>query len=113
MKTGSDRPHRMDHSGPPPDGASVGNANSVPDEVVCKEFVELITDYFEDTLPPRKLSHVEEHLVLCDWCRTYLDQMQATIGALGGSESGAWLSRLSRFSRHSGAGESPTGDDRL
>jgi predicted anti-sigma-YlaC factor YlaD len=73
----------MDHSGPPPDGASVRDANSVPDEVVCEEFVELITDYFEDALPPRKLSHVEEHLVLCDWCRTYLDQMQATIGALG------------------------------
>jgi len=84
METGSDRPNPMDHSGPPPDGASVGDANSVPDEVVCEEFVELVTDYFEDALPPRKLSHVEEHLVLCDWCRTYLDQMQATIGALGG-----------------------------
>lgn len=84
MKTRSDRPHPMDNSGPPPDGASVGDANSVPDEVVCNEFVELITDYFEDALPPRKLSQVEEHLVLCDWCRTYLDQMQATIGALGG-----------------------------
>ena len=84
METDSNRPRGMDFSGPPQDGPSVGDVTGVPDEVVCKEFVELITDYFEDALPPRKLTHVEEHLVLCDWCRTYLDQMQVTIGALGG-----------------------------
>ena len=84
METGSNRPKGMGFSGPPQDGPSAGDVTGVPDEVVCKEFVELITDYFEDALSPRKLSHVEEHLVLCDWCRTYLNQMQATIGALGG-----------------------------
>ena len=53
------------------------------DEVTCQQFVELITDYFEGTLTTRTLSHVEEHLVMCDWCVTYLEQMQATIASLG------------------------------
>lgn len=74
----------MSSSGPWWDDACAGDASTVPDEVVCGEFVELITDYFEDALPPRKLTQVEEHLVLCDWCVTYLQQMRATISALGG-----------------------------
>jgi predicted anti-sigma-YlaC factor YlaD len=52
------------------------------DEVTCEQFVELVTDYFEGTLEPRTLSHVEEHLVLCAPCVTYLEQMQATLVAL-------------------------------
>jgi predicted anti-sigma-YlaC factor YlaD len=52
------------------------------DEVTCQQFVELVTDYFEGALPPRALSHVEEHLVLCDWCVTYVEQMQATVDSL-------------------------------
>jgi anti-sigma factor RsiW len=53
------------------------------DEVTCQQFVELITDYFEGALPPRTLGQVEEHLVLCDWCVTYAEQMQATVDSLG------------------------------
>jgi anti-sigma factor RsiW len=52
------------------------------DEVTCQQFVGLITDYFEGALAPRTLSHVEEHLVLCDWCVTYVEQMQATVDSL-------------------------------
>ena len=33
-------------------------------------------------LEPRPLSRVEEHLVMCDWCITYVEQMQATIASL-------------------------------
>ena len=53
------------------------------DEVTCQQFVELVTDYFEGTLTTSTLSRVEEHLVMCDWCLTYLEQMQATIASLG------------------------------
>jgi predicted anti-sigma-YlaC factor YlaD len=52
------------------------------DEVTCQQFVELVTDYFEEALPPRTLNLVEEHLVLCDWCVAYVQQMQSTIGSL-------------------------------
>jgi predicted anti-sigma-YlaC factor YlaD len=53
------------------------------DEVICQQFVELITDYFEGALDARTVSRIEEHLVMCDWCRTYAEQMKMTIDALG------------------------------
>jgi predicted anti-sigma-YlaC factor YlaD len=51
-------------------------------EVTCQQFVELVTDYFEGALAEHTLSQVEEHLVMCDWCVTYAEQMQATIVGL-------------------------------
>ena len=48
----------------------------------CQELVELVTDYFEGALDTRALSQVEEHLVMCDWCRTYVEQVQATVAVL-------------------------------
>jgi Putative zinc-finger len=53
-------------------------------EVTCREFVELATDYLDEALPPDAVDLVEEHLVLCDWCRDHLDQLEATIGAVRG-----------------------------
>jgi anti-sigma factor RsiW len=52
------------------------------DEVTCRALVELVTDYFEGALEPRAISRVEEHLVMCDWCVTYVAQMQATVTSL-------------------------------
>ena len=71
----------MENPGRPQDRDSAG-ARTGGDEVTCRQFVELITDYFEGTLEPRTLALVEEHLVMCDWCVTYSDQMQATIEML-------------------------------
>jgi predicted anti-sigma-YlaC factor YlaD len=53
------------------------------DEVTCQQFVELVTDYFEGALTARTLGQVEEHLVMCDWCVAYVEQMQATVASLG------------------------------
>lgn len=64
------------------DGALPGGFSVADHEVTCQEFVELITDYFEGALTPRTLSQVEEHLVMCDWCVTYAEQMQDTLAAL-------------------------------
>ena len=72
----------MDDLGPPRDDLVVGDFSVTADEVTCQQFVELITDYLEGALPTPTLSHVEEHLVMCDWCVTYLDQMDATIASL-------------------------------
>jgi predicted anti-sigma-YlaC factor YlaD len=55
-----------------------------PAEVTCQEFVELVTDYLEGALSVRTQNQVEEHLVMCHYCETYLDQMRATVGALQG-----------------------------
>ena len=59
-----------------------GDFSVAADEVTCQQFVELVTDYFEGALAPRTLSHVEEHLVLCDWCIAYVAQMQTTVDSL-------------------------------
>jgi predicted anti-sigma-YlaC factor YlaD len=59
------------------------HSNMSVEEVICEQFVELITDYFEGALGPRMVSRIEEHLVMCDWCRTYAEQMEMTIAALG------------------------------
>jgi predicted anti-sigma-YlaC factor YlaD len=72
----------VDGSGLPRDGHANAEFSVSSDEVSCREFVELVTDYFEGALATRTLSQVEEHLVMCDWCSTYLDQMQATVTAL-------------------------------
>jgi predicted anti-sigma-YlaC factor YlaD len=68
--------------GPPHNGHSAGEFDLPDDEVTCRQFVELVTEYFEGTLEGRTLSQVEEHLVMCDWCVTYVEQMEATIGSL-------------------------------
>ena len=54
-------------------------------EVTCREFVELATDYLDDALSSDALDLVEEHLVLCDWCREHLEQLESTIGAVRGT----------------------------
>jgi predicted anti-sigma-YlaC factor YlaD len=72
----------MNNRSPSDDGDPASDFGMTADEVNCREFVELITDYFEGALSARTLAHVEEHLVLCDWCRTYREQMRATIESL-------------------------------
>jgi predicted anti-sigma-YlaC factor YlaD len=51
------------------------------DEIVCREFAELATDYLDGALPDATLELVEEHLAMCDWCRDYLVQIEATSAA--------------------------------
>ena len=72
----------MDNSRPPHNGHQSREFSVAADEVTCQQFVEMVTDYFEGALEPHILSQVEEHLVMCDWCVTYVEQMQATIASL-------------------------------
>jgi anti-sigma factor RsiW len=62
-------------------GPGVKN-NLTADEITCRELVELVTSYLEGALDDPTLNRVEEHLVMCDWCVTYVDQVQATVDAL-------------------------------
>jgi anti-sigma factor RsiW len=52
-------------------------------ELTCKELVEIVTDYLEDRLPPAERQRFEQHLVACDGCANYLDQMRQTIRIVG------------------------------
>ena len=54
-----------------------------PAEVPCTEVVELVTAYLERALPPGHAEEIRAHLELCPGCRAYLEQIRATIEALG------------------------------
>ena len=52
-------------------------------EMPCQELVELVTDYLEDRLAPVDRTRFEAHLVECEYCAAYLEQMRQTIRTLG------------------------------
>lgn len=52
-------------------------------DLACRELVELVTEYFEGALPPEEVAAIEAHLDECPGCRAYLEQMRATIAAVG------------------------------
>jgi anti-sigma factor RsiW len=49
-------------------------------ELACRKVVELVTAYLEDALSPADRERFEEHLVFCDGCGNYVEQMRITIG---------------------------------
>ncbi len=49
----------------------------------CTELVQVITDYLEGTMPVSQRARFEEHLEVCPYCVTYLEQMRETIDTLG------------------------------
>jgi anti-sigma factor RsiW len=53
------------------------------DDLACKEFIELVTEYLEGTMPAAERQRVDLHLAGCPFCTTYLDQMRQTITTLG------------------------------
>jgi len=53
-----------------------------PDELTCKEAVELVTDYLESALLPEMVAQFEDHLDTCPGCTAYLQQMQQTVNLL-------------------------------
>lgn len=54
-----------------------------PPGFVCRQMVELVTDYLEDALPAEDRARFEAHLAGCPNCREYLAEMRTTIAALG------------------------------
>jgi anti-sigma factor RsiW len=53
------------------------------EEISCQELVELVTDYVEGAMPHDLRLRFERHIESCEGCRTYLEQMRATIRATG------------------------------
>jgi anti-sigma factor RsiW len=52
------------------------------DPLVCKEFVELVTDYLDGALPEDERARFEAHLAECDGCAGYLDDMRRLVDSL-------------------------------
>jgi predicted anti-sigma-YlaC factor YlaD len=57
------------------------------DEIVCREFAELATDFLEGAVADGDLELVEEHLAMCDWCRDYLHQIETTSAVVAEAET--------------------------
>jgi hypothetical protein len=53
------------------------------DHITCQEVVELVTDYLDRALPASEMTLFEQHINFCDGCITYVEQMRATVGAIG------------------------------
>jgi predicted anti-sigma-YlaC factor YlaD len=85
------------------------------DEIVCREFAELASDYLDGAMPEPMLEIVEEHLAMCDWCRNYLDQVRATVDAVAGEGAApqaappppALDELIDAFRRRTGGGRAP------
>lgn len=61
-----------------------GPTNELPaPRLLCKEVVELLSDYVDGTLPAGERARVDAHLQTCPECIAYLQQLRATIGVLG------------------------------
>jgi anti-sigma factor RsiW len=52
-------------------------------DLVCREVVELVSDYLEGALDERDRVRFEAHLTACDGCTAYLEQMRQTVRVAG------------------------------
>jgi anti-sigma factor RsiW len=52
--------------------------------VMCRQVVELVTDYLEGALPSELGEAVERHLAVCPPCVEYIEQIKLTAASLGG-----------------------------
>ena len=68
------------------EAAEVANSTN---EVACKQLVELVADYLDDTLTAEMRKRFEQHLAGCDGCTAYLNQTQQIIAELRGPSTPA------------------------
>ena len=54
--------------------------------IVCREAVQLMSDYLDGALGSADRTRLEKHLSACPHCSEYLAQLRATIDALGRAE---------------------------
>lgn len=54
-----------------------------PEDMTCRELVELVNDYLEGALADAERSRFDAHLTSCEGCRNYVEQMRLTIEAGG------------------------------
>lgn len=63
--------------------ANALGGGSVQGHIVCRQAVELVTDYVEGALSRRDRRRFEAHLAGCEHCTEYLVQIRATIRLSG------------------------------
>ncbi|MGH3330304.1 MAG: anti-sigma factor family protein [Nocardioidaceae bacterium] len=53
------------------------------DDVRCREVVDLLTDYLEGAMPPEQRAALEQHLLTCEGCTNYVEQLRMSIALTG------------------------------
>jgi anti-sigma factor RsiW len=53
------------------------------EDLPCEHAVTMVTEYLEGALSVEERAVLERHLVICDPCATYLEQMRETIRLTG------------------------------
>jgi len=66
------------------------------EELACREFVEVVTDYLEGALDAHTQRLFEEHVAACSGCEIYLEQIRTTIAVAGSLRERATLERETR-----------------
>jgi anti-sigma factor RsiW len=51
---------------------------------MCREVVELVSEYLDNTLDAANRVRLEKHLLTCPPCTDYLAQMRTTLAIAGG-----------------------------
>src|SRR6185503_7145404 len=68
-------------------GGAARRAGGLPDHgggrMNCDELVELVTAYLDGALDPTTEQRFVRHLVECDGCVTYVEQLRRTVTELG------------------------------
>ena len=55
----------------------------IRDDVQCREVVDVLTDYLEGALPAEERAALEQHLLLCQGCSRFVDQLRTSIALTG------------------------------
>ena len=53
------------------------------EDLPCAEAVTMVTEYLDGTLATEERAVLERHLVVCEFCATYVDQLRETIRLAG------------------------------
>jgi len=48
-------------------------------DISCKELVDLVTDYMDETISDEARAKFEQHLSECGYCNAYVKQMHLTV----------------------------------
>jgi anti-sigma factor RsiW len=51
--------------------------------LTCQQIVELVTEYLDEVMEPRRRARFEAHLDGCDGCTAYLQQFRTTVAVVG------------------------------
>jgi anti-sigma factor RsiW len=57
-------------------------------QLSCRQVVELVTEYLDGVMEPRRRARFEAHLAGCRGCSNYLEQFRTTVAVVGRLEVG-------------------------